>query len=279
MSEEMQRIKLHRPPHESHVLTQAEDVDVTKTRQPARHLEEKGIPEPGVGRATEAVTLDHPHGSDAGKKNGNRSVLQKHVDFFDRDGDGIITLSDTYVGFRKLGFNFLFCLFAVFFIHSGFSFFTAPHYIPDPFFRIYTKNIHRAKHGSDQEVYYQEGRFIPQKYEDIFARWDRGNKGGLSAGDLWRMTQSTWDVMDFFGWIAGKFEWFTLWLLAADDRRLVTKEAVRSCYDGTLFEMMERKYRLKSEVPSDYAKLGDHGLSVKNILFGRRQAGDKPKVQ
>lgn len=278
----MQRIKLHhRQPGNDDVQTQCEDVDVTKCRPPARHLEEKGIPEPGVGRATEAITIDHPHGSDiSGKKNANRSVMQKHVDFFDRNGDGIITMPDTFIGFRRIGFNWFFCVLAMLFIHGGFSFFTCPHYIPDPFMRIYTKNIHRAKHGSDQEVYDQEGRFIPQKYEDLFAKWDCGNKGGLSAGDLWRMTQATWDVMDIFGWLAGKFEWFTLWLLAADDRGLVTKEAVRSCYDGTLFEMMERKYREKKQVPNDYAKLGDHGFSLMS-LFRRRRTQDvaKPKAQ
>lgn len=41
---------------------------------------------------------------------------------------------------------------------------------------------------------------------------------------------------------AGKFEWFTLWLLTADHRGLVTKEAVRAVYDGSVFYMMERKW-------------------------------------
>jgi len=53
------------------------------------------------------------------------------------------------------------------------------------------------------------------------------------------MTQSSFEVNDFFGWFAGKFEWFTLWLLTADDKGLVTKEAVRSVYDGSLFYKME----------------------------------------
>lgn len=29
--------------------------------------------------------------------------MQQHVDFFDRDEDGVITMWDTFVGFRKLG--------------------------------------------------------------------------------------------------------------------------------------------------------------------------------
>ena len=29
------------------------------------------------------------------------------------------------------------------------------------------------------------GRFIPQRFEDIFAKWDHDGKGGLSFWDLW----------------------------------------------------------------------------------------------
>lgn len=32
-----------------------------------------------------------------------RTVMQQHVDFFDRDGDGVISCWDTFVGFRNLG--------------------------------------------------------------------------------------------------------------------------------------------------------------------------------
>ena len=53
------------------------------------------------------------------------------------------------------------------------------------------------------------------------------------------MTQGTFEANDFFGWFAGKFEWGTTWLLTANEEGLVTKEAVRSVYDGSLFYKME----------------------------------------
>lgn len=55
-------------------------------------------------------------------------------------------------------------------IHFFFSWFSAPGFLPDPFFRIFLKNGHRTKHGSDTGVYDSEGRFIPAKFEEIFSK-------------------------------------------------------------------------------------------------------------
>lgn len=55
-------------------------------------------------------------------------------------------------------------------IHFFFSWFTAPGVLPDPFFRVFIKNGHRSKHGSDTAVYDSEGRFIPAKFEEIFTK-------------------------------------------------------------------------------------------------------------
>ena len=32
---------------------------------------------------------------------------------------------------------------------------------------------------------HSSGRFIPQKFEDLFVKWDHEGKGGLSFRDLW----------------------------------------------------------------------------------------------
>lgn len=42
-------------------------------------------------------------------------------------------------------------------IHLGLSYWTQKGILPDPFFRIYTQHMHRAKHGSDSGVYDPEG--------------------------------------------------------------------------------------------------------------------------
>lgn len=85
---------------------------------------------------------------------------------------------------------------------------SSPGWLPDPFLRVFTRNIHRGKHGSDQEVYDHEGRFIPQvcvvgscgfgvvlihsrgttqtlqRFEDIFSKWDHEGKGAFAFWGL-----------------------------------------------------------------------------------------------
>ena len=92
-----------------------------------------------------------------------QTVLQQHCDFFDADKDGVVWPLDTFRGFYALGFGFLLSVFAVFLVHVNFSYPTCPGWVPDPFFRVYLDNIHKAKHGSDTGTYDNEGRFVPQK--------------------------------------------------------------------------------------------------------------------
>jgi hypothetical protein len=72
------------------------------------------------------------------------------MDFFDRDQDGQIWPLDTYRGFRSLGFNPLISAAAVPLIHGTFSYWSGDSWLPDPFFRIFLKNAHKTKHGSDR---------------------------------------------------------------------------------------------------------------------------------
>ncbi|KXS11185.1 hypothetical protein M427DRAFT_102634, partial [Gonapodya prolifera JEL478] len=94
--------------------------------------------------------------------------LQQHAEYFDRTGSGVLWPWDTYRGFRALGFNVIVSSLAGLVI--GFlGWWTQDSWVPHPLLPIYLKNIHRAKHGSDTEVYNTEGRFVPQKFEEIFS--------------------------------------------------------------------------------------------------------------
>ncbi|KAI8464843.1 MAG: Caleosin related protein-domain-containing protein [Monoraphidium minutum] len=200
--------------------------------------------------------------ADAPKEGGEeaRRGRRRHVAFFDRDGDGVLWPSDTYVGFRRIGFNRLISLLAVPFIHGSFSYVsrelrlgfpTVSGWLPDPFFRVFIKNMHRGKHGSDAEVYDTEGRFVPAKFEELFSKYDRTNKGGLSWDDLNAMIHANKNIVDPNGWTATRFEWWALWLLCADDDGVISKEKIRGQYDGSLWYQLadenERRWAARKE--------------------------------
>ncbi|BDA46813.1 Peroxygenase 1 [Coccomyxa sp. Obi] len=226
------------------------------------------IPHAELPHATRAVSVERPHGGDTTVN--NRTVLQQHVDFFDQNKDGRIFPRDTYLGFRRMGFNIFISAYAVFVIHGTLAYPTHESWIPDPRLPIITRNIHRCHHGSDSMIYDKEGRFMPEKFEEPFAKYDKENKGGLSLRDILQLWNHNRDAYDIFGWSANFLEWMALYLAAVDEKAVsalplipdhaqsskaserlrsaqgtVSKESIRGQYDGTLFYQLARKQEAK----------------------------------
>ncbi|MCJ1476082.1 hypothetical protein MMC13_004747 [Lambiella insularis] len=163
------------------------------------------------------------------------TALQKHVIFWDRDNDNIISPYDIYTGFRELGFSIIFSLGGLL-INLFFSYPTrlAHSYLPDPYFRIYVDSIHKAKHGSDTGIYSSDGDLRPYLYDEIFDKFDSSGTGSLGVSELFRLIGKNRVAADPAGWSFAFMEWWTTWLLIQKDGR-VWKEDLRQCYDGTLF--------------------------------------------
>lgn len=233
------------------IVTAIKEVPVTQEYQVPKDLP---IKQAGLPRANITVDAEHPTGT---YKPPKMTVLQQHISFWDSNNDGVITLGECYDGWRRIGFNPILALLGMLVINLNFSYFSAPNtgwksWIPDPFFRVYMDNIHRCKHGSDSETYDTEGRFVPQKYEEIFSKYDKDNKGGLYFKEVLTMVYHNRNVMDFYGWIAGSLEWLVTWFLVAREvsphGKMIAKDDVRGVYDGTLF------YKLADELEKNKIK-------------------------
>ncbi|CAB4485836.1 Caleosin-domain-containing protein [Rhizophagus irregularis] len=234
---------------EKDIITEVDEAPETKERKVPKDLSDK-LGNAGLPRATIAASKEMPEGTPG--RPTRKSVLQQHVEFWDTDHDGVITPLDTWKGFRKLGFSLAFSAVAVGIIHGGFSYPTQKSWIPilgNPLFNVYVDTLSKAKHGSDSETFDTEGRFVPEKFEEVFSKYDRDNKGGLSLKDIKQVIRGNANVFDPFGWTSAVFEWGTLYLLCEKDG-IVYKEDVRSCYDGSLFfKMQETEEKRQKGVP------------------------------
>jgi len=218
-----------------------EEVPVTVQRRPfiPRRGDEM-LKDPGTPRANIAASVEEPNGTQKGdwaRRNKHQTVLQQHLSYFDPDSDGIIWPLDTFTGFHALGYGILLSLLSVLVIHLNFSYPTLPpgHYLPDPFFRIYIARIHKDKHGSDSGTYDTEGRFVPQKFEDIFAKYAGGDKKGITMGEVWTYMKGQRLYGDPIGWGAAGFEWIATWILLWPEDGRMKKDDIRRIYDGSLF--------------------------------------------
>ncbi|KAL8484545.1 hypothetical protein ACS0TY_027013 [Phlomoides rotata] len=191
--------------------TEAPLAPVTADR-PVRTDLETSIPKPYMARGLVVADTDHPNGTPG------------HVH------------NDLSVRLRQIGFNMVASIIMAIAINVGLGYPTLPGWIPSPFFPIYLYNIHKSKHGSSTKTYDNEGRYVPVNFENVFNKHARTFPDKLTFGELWSMTEANREAFDLFGWLASKMEWGFLYILARDQDGYLSKEAIRRCYDGSLFE-------------------------------------------
>ncbi|KAJ9630174.1 hypothetical protein H2204_008679 [Knufia peltigerae] len=182
---------------------------------------------------------DMPDDDDHHKK---PTDLEKHIMFWDRDGDGLINVSDVWHGFRDLGFSIPYSIISLF-IPLLFSYATQPGHAGaaakrDPRFRVCVSNVHRTIHSSDSGVFDPRGQLDQDRFDSMFTKFDTENKGHLTTREYLRMWKSNCDPYDFGGWLYSFMELLTTWLLI-QKRGQIAKADLRGVYDGSLFYIIK----------------------------------------
>lgn len=141
-------------------------------------------------------------------------------------------------------------------IHANFSYPTLPpgknwvtHFLPDLRFPIYVDRIHKDKHGSDSNSFDDEGRFVPQKFEEIFLKYAKGDetRQSISKREVMQYMGGQWDILDPIGWGGSIFEWLATYLFLWPEDGRMKKEDIRRVYDGSIFFEFERREKERKE--------------------------------
>lgn len=183
-------------------------------------------------------TLCCPHSLDNKPTTSKQTVLQQHCAFWDTDNDGVIWPLDTFRGFRALGFNLFLSVLSIFIIHSGFSYPSRIRttFLPDPFFRVFLNGIDLCKHGSDSGSYDSRGYFQPSQYNAAFEKYAAKPDEGMTVREVIHYLRGQRVALDFFGWFAAIFEFYTIVLLTYNRKTgICGKDDILASYDGSLF--------------------------------------------
>jgi hypothetical protein len=165
------------------------------------------------------------------------TALQKHARFFDRDCSGTVTVSETYRALRtlRLGRTSATIIAAG---TVGANAVITRHLTVN----IDVHAIQKGKHGSDTGIFDEDGNFSEATFESFFERFDANRDGGLDLSELTHRTWEDKETLDPVGVSASGGEFALLWFLARQDGKL-TKDRLRSFYEGTLFYTLASEHR------------------------------------
>jgi peroxygenase len=162
-----------------------------------------------------------------------RTALQKHVEFFDFDGDGRISPDETRMGLNALGMTGAQNLLTRSLINGTFGPPTTGSQ------DVSVADIEKAIHPGDTGAFDANGNFDKPRFDRIWNDFDKNKDGKLTEDEIATMTDAN-STPRTFGRVATKGEFKLLMNLAGQDDpklgRVVTRERLQAFYDGTLFD-------------------------------------------
>lgn len=175
------------------------------------------------------------------------TTLQRHVSFFDDNGDRSIDVAECTRGLKALGLPLGVAEVAALVIVAPLSFMTRGSLLA---MSIDVENIQKGKHDSDTGILDKRGRFNARRFEKVFGAHsavDRNGDGVFTAAEITRMVNANRETL--LGALVSLAEWQLLLLLAADTEAVdgdkpvpaLSVARIKSFFDGTLFYRLARE--------------------------------------
>jgi len=176
------------------------------------------------------------------------TTLQRHVSFFDDNGDRGVGVGECARGLRALGLPIGVAEAAALTIVAALSLQTRGSLLA---MSVDIDQVQKGKHDGDTGILDKQGRFDARRFQKTFGAHstvDRNGDKAFTATELTRMIGANRRTLA--GYIAATAEWRLLLALAADTkaveggRRVPALSAARmkSFYDGTLFYKLAKKH-------------------------------------
>ncbi len=180
------------------------------------------------------------------------TALQRHVGFFDPAGTGIVTLAQTVAGMRRLGIPRVWRIVLPPIIQLFLGYLTEGHLSVV----IRVDRIVRGKHPFDTGVFDTTGEVDPRAFDALFAS---AHGDAVSADEMRAVITARGNRLPGMGKVAGYLgHWFSsrevdlLFCVACDTTKSVngrtvkaiSKQALRTFYDGTLLHVLARRRAL-----------------------------------
>jgi hypothetical protein len=175
------------------------------------------------------------------------TTLQRHVSFFDDNGDRGVGVAECACGLRALGLPIGVAEAAALAIVTPLSLQTRGSLLA---MNVDIDQIQNGKHDGDTGILDKRGRFVAARFEKAFgarSTVDRNGDKAFTATELTRMIKANRETLT--GFVAATAEWQLLLALGADTVAVeggktvpaLSAARMKSFYDGTLF------YRLAKE--------------------------------
>ncbi len=133
------------------------------------------------------------------------TALQRHVSFFDDNGDRAVDVAECARGLKALGLPFGVAEVAALAIVAPLSFQTRGSLLA---LSIDIENIQKGKHDSDTGILDKRGRFNARRFEKVFGAGstvDRNGDKAFTATELTKMISANRETL--FGSLVSTVEW------------------------------------------------------------------------